>query len=51
MDMEAVVAELTARLEALEEVVEELRYAGPSRGVNTFTEDYADYADGEWDAL
>lgn len=29
-DMEQLIAELTARIDALEETVEELRYAGPS---------------------
>lgn len=29
MDVEQLIAEITARLDALEDIVEELRYAGP----------------------
>lgn len=58
MDMEQLIAELTARVDALEEQVEELRYAGTARDREAMglyphpNEDYDDYDyyDGGWDA-
>lgn len=47
-----VIAELVARIEALEETVEELRYSGPTHGrVIDFDENYEDYMAEEWDSL
>lgn len=53
MDMETLIAELTARLDALEDIVEEMRYAGPAPredyGGRMMYEAYEDLLDGEWD--
>lgn len=50
MDVETIIAELTARIDALEETVEELRYAGPAQGTNLWAEDdYDEVLREEWD--
>lgn len=48
-ELREALSDALTRIEALEDTVEELRYAGP---VNTLAEDdYDDYLSGEWDAL
>lgn len=56
MNVEQQLAELTARLDSLEETVEELRYAGTARDRDSLglypypNDDYDEFMMGEWDA-
>lgn len=53
MNVEQQIAELTARIDSLEETVEELRYAGTARDRVDLglypNDDYDEFMLGEWD--